>query len=170
MRSLRISGRGQILNGTIRRDTGLGSVKHTPHDSLSAVAGQSRIVPIPMPLSVGDRLGPYEILAPIGAGGMGEVYRATDTRLGRIVAIKVLNGPHSERFEQDARAIAALNDAHICTPYIGLAFAQELLAGGARKVYAAARITPAWNAIHCPSGEKNGGSNASVPASSIESI
>ncbi len=64
---------------------------------------------------VGDKLGPYEILASIGAGGMGEVYRATDTRLGRMVAIKVLKGPHIERFEQEARAIAALNHPHICT-------------------------------------------------------
>src|SRR3984885_10205244 len=70
-----------------------------------------------MPLSVGERLGPYEILAPIAAGGMGEVWKATDTRLGRIVAIKVLNGPHSKRFEQEARAIAALNHPHICTLY-----------------------------------------------------
>jgi eukaryotic-like serine/threonine-protein kinase len=70
-----------------------------------------------MALTVGTRLGPYEILAPIGVGGMGEVYRATDTRLGRIVAIKVLNGPHSERFEQEARAIAAMNHPHICQIY-----------------------------------------------------
>src|SRR5579862_6764868 len=68
-----------------------------------------------MALAAGTRLGPYEILAPIGAGGMGEVYRATDTRLSRMVAIKVLNGAHSERFEQEARAIAALNHPHICT-------------------------------------------------------
>ena len=68
-----------------------------------------------MALAAGTRLGPYEILAPIGAGGMGEVYRATDTRLSRTVAIKVLKGPHSDRFEQEARAIAALNHAHICT-------------------------------------------------------
>jgi eukaryotic-like serine/threonine-protein kinase len=68
-----------------------------------------------MALTTGTRLGPYEILAPIGAGGMGEVWKATDTRLGRRVAIKVLNGPHSERFEQEARAIAALNHPHICT-------------------------------------------------------
>src|SRR5580693_192307 len=68
-----------------------------------------------MALTTGTRLGPYEILAPIGAGGMGEVWKATDTRLGRTVAIKVLNGPHSERFEQEARAIAALNHPHICT-------------------------------------------------------
>jgi eukaryotic-like serine/threonine-protein kinase len=70
-----------------------------------------------MPLTAGDKLGPYEILAPIGAGGMGEVWKATDTRLGRTVAIKVLNGAHSDRFEQEARAIAALNHPHICTLY-----------------------------------------------------
>src|SRR5277367_6429429 len=70
-----------------------------------------------MSLAAGDRLGPYEILAPIGAGGMGEVWKATDTRLSRTVAIKVLHGPHSERFEQEARAIAALNHPHICTLY-----------------------------------------------------
>ncbi len=67
-----------------------------------------------MPLAPGTRLGPYEIVAPIGAGGMGEVYRATDTRLGRTVAIKTLNGEHMERFEREARAIAALNHPHIC--------------------------------------------------------
>jgi eukaryotic-like serine/threonine-protein kinase len=70
-----------------------------------------------MALTAGTRLGPYEILAPIGAGGMGEVWKATDTRLGRTVAIKVLKGAHSERFEQEARAIAALNHPHICTLY-----------------------------------------------------
>jgi eukaryotic-like serine/threonine-protein kinase len=70
-----------------------------------------------VPLTAGDRLGPYEILTPIGAGGMGEVWKATDTRLGRIVAIKVLKGPHGDRFEQEARAIAALNHPHICTLY-----------------------------------------------------
>src|SRR5580658_4848350 len=68
-----------------------------------------------MPLTAGDKLGPYEILAPIGAGGMGEVYKATDTRLGRTVAIKLLHRAHSDRFEQEARAIAALNHPHICT-------------------------------------------------------
>jgi serine/threonine-protein kinase len=62
-------------------------------------------------------LGPYEILAFIGAGGMGEVYRALDTRLDRIVAIKWLEAAHSARFEQEARAIAALNHPHICTLY-----------------------------------------------------
>jgi len=68
-----------------------------------------------MPLQPGDKLGPYEILAPIGAGGMGEVYKARDTRLDRIVAIKQLKGPHSARFHQEGRAIAALNHPNICT-------------------------------------------------------
>jgi serine/threonine protein kinase len=68
-----------------------------------------------MALTSGTRLGPYQILAPIGTGGMGDVYKATDTRLNRTVAIKVLNGAHSDRFEQEAPAIAALNHPHICT-------------------------------------------------------
>src|ERR1700674_805834 len=70
-----------------------------------------------MPLSVGDRLGPYEILAPIGAGGMGEVYRARDPRLNRDVAIKVSAAQFSERFEREAKAIAALNHPNICQIY-----------------------------------------------------
>jgi Tol biopolymer transport system component/predicted Ser/Thr protein kinase len=63
----------------------------------------------------GTRLGPYEILAPIGAGGMGEVYRARDTRLERTVAVKVAAAKFSERFEREARAVAALNHPHLCT-------------------------------------------------------
>jgi serine/threonine protein kinase len=70
-----------------------------------------------MPLSAGDKLGPYEILAPIGVGGMGEVYRARDTRLGRDVAIKVSVQQFTERFEREARAVAALNHPNICTLY-----------------------------------------------------
>src|SRR5690242_3642400 len=67
-----------------------------------------------MSLSAGTRLGPYEILAPIGAGGMGEVYKARDTRLDRVVAIKMVNPRFIERFEREARAIAALNHPNIC--------------------------------------------------------
>jgi serine/threonine protein kinase len=68
-----------------------------------------------MSLSVGDRLGPYEIVERIGAGGMGEVYKARDTRLDRIVAIKISNERFTERFELEARAVAALNHPNICT-------------------------------------------------------
>jgi len=70
-----------------------------------------------MQLVAGDRLGPYEIVAHIGAGGMGDVYRARDTRLGRIVAIKVSKEQFSERFDHEARAVAALNHPHICQLY-----------------------------------------------------
>ncbi len=68
-----------------------------------------------MPLPTGTRLGPYEILAPIGAGGMGEVYRARDSRLNREVAIKVSAERFSDRFEREAHSIAALNHSNICT-------------------------------------------------------
>jgi Tol biopolymer transport system component len=74
-----------------------------------------------MTLSAGSKLGPYEILAPIGAGGMGEVYRAKDTRLDRTVAIKVLpshlsaDPERKQRFEREARTISSLNHPHICT-------------------------------------------------------
>src|ERR1700693_1961615 len=64
--------------------------------------------------TTGFPLGPYVLLSPIGAGGMGEVWKARDTRLDRMVAVKRLKGQHSARFEQEARAIAALNHPHIC--------------------------------------------------------
>jgi serine/threonine protein kinase len=76
-----------------------------------------------MPLTPGTRLGPYEIATPVGAGGMGEVYRARDTRLERTVAIKVLPGHLSdspeakERFDREARSISSLNHPHICSLY-----------------------------------------------------
>src|SRR5882762_6965506 len=75
-----------------------------------------------MALTSGSRLGPYEIVAPLGAGGMGEVYRARDMRLGRDVAVKVLreslaSGTVWERFEREARAASALNHPNICAVY-----------------------------------------------------
>jgi serine/threonine protein kinase len=95
-----------------------------------------------MALTAGTKLGPYEIIAPLGAGGMGEVYRARDTRLGREVALKVLPESFSRdtdrlrRFEQEARAVAALNHPNILaihdigeqdgSPFI----VSELLEGG----------------------------------------
>src|SRR5687767_14750756 len=74
-----------------------------------------------MSLSASDKLGPYEILEPIGAGGMGEVWKAHDTRLNRVVAIKTSKAQFSERFAREARMIAALNHPHICQLYdVGL--------------------------------------------------
>jgi len=76
-----------------------------------------------MALTPGSRLGPYEIQSPLGTGGMGEVYKARDTRLDRTVAIKILpaqlaSGPQfRDRFEREAKAIAALTHPHICTLY-----------------------------------------------------
>jgi serine/threonine protein kinase len=70
-----------------------------------------------MKLDAGTRLGPYEILTPIGAGGMGEVYKARDTRLDRVVAIKLCAEQFNERFEREARAVAALNHPNICALY-----------------------------------------------------
>src|SRR5450631_240483 len=74
-----------------------------------------------MPLSAGTKLGPYEVFSAIGAGGMGEVYKARDTRLDRTVAIKVLSAHLAdradlrERFDREAKTIAGLNHPHICT-------------------------------------------------------
>jgi len=70
-----------------------------------------------MTLAPGTRLGPYEILSALGAGGMGEVWKARDTRLNRLVAIKASHTSFSERFEREARAIAAVNHPHVCSLY-----------------------------------------------------
>ncbi len=76
-----------------------------------------------MELAPGTRLGPYEILGALGAGGMGEVYRARDTRLERTVAIKILPAHFAaredlrQRFEREARAVSSLNHPHICNLY-----------------------------------------------------
>nr|MDQ5871412.1 protein kinase [Acidobacteriota bacterium] len=126
-----------------------------------------------MTLAVGTRLGPYEILAPIGAGGMGEVYRARDTRLKRDVAIKVLpiaftaDSERLRRFEHEARAASALNHPNIVTvhdvgeqertPYVvlelleGQTLRERLAAGalGARKAAEyAVQITHGLAAAH----------------------
>jgi len=76
-----------------------------------------------MTLAPGTKLGPYEIVAPLGAGGMGEVYRAKDTRLDRSVAIKILPAQFSadpvrkQRFQREAKTISSLNHPHICVLY-----------------------------------------------------
>jgi serine/threonine protein kinase/Tol biopolymer transport system component len=91
------------------------------HESTASALEQPPMMPPQTRLKAGMRLGPYEITAPLGSGGMGEVYKARDTRLDRTVAIKVLpshvaaDANLRERFEREARAVAALNHPHICT-------------------------------------------------------
>src|SRR5271154_6908366 len=84
----------------------------SPHESLDA-SGDSTLTQ----LGAGAQLGRYRIERSLGVGGMGEVFRAHDTRLGRAVAIKVSKAKFSDRFEREARAISALNHPHICTLY-----------------------------------------------------
>ena len=70
-----------------------------------------------MPLSPGEQFGPYTLISPLGQGGMGEVWKARDTRLDRTVALKVSKAAFSQRFEREARGVAALNHPNICTLY-----------------------------------------------------
>ena len=103
-----------------------------------------------MPLVPGSKVGPYEILAAIGAGGMGEVYKARDSRLGRHVAIKTALGGFGERFEHEARTIAALNHPNICTIHD----------------YGKARLRPARGAS--PRAAERAASGGGVPTSTEE--
>ncbi len=138
-----IQGAGQTLEAAPRwRYSRRGSWAGASSESEAAVCGRARRPALPdqhhrrrvhrlahhhrhqldrriekMTLTAGSKLGPYEILAPIGAGGMGEVYRARDPRVGRDVAIKVSAEQFSERFEREIHAVAALNHSNICTLY-----------------------------------------------------
>src|SRR5262245_49761308 len=112
-----------------------------------------------MPLAPGTHLGPYEILSPLGAGGMGEVYRARDSRLGRDVAVKVVppavagNPTALERFEREARAVAALSHPNILTLHDfshsnGTTYAvMELLEGETLRARLAAGALPLRKAV-----------------------
>jgi Tol biopolymer transport system component len=94
----------------VRRDESPGwSLRNSPVSDSAGEPGTQ--------LAKGDRLGPYEIVDAIGSGGMGVVYRAIDTRLGRSVAVKTSRGPFSDRFAREARTVAALNHPNICTLY-----------------------------------------------------
>ncbi|MCU1330161.1 MAG: serine/threonine protein kinase [Bryobacterales bacterium] len=84
-----------------------------------------------MGLSPGDKFGPYVLISPLGEGGMGQVWKASDSRLGRTVALKLAKADFTDRFEREARAVAALNHPHICTLYdVGPNYlVMELVAG-----------------------------------------
>src|SRR5712691_3087993 len=103
------------------RRTIISFVRCPPHPSLAPRGGERRFAN--MTLAAGARLGPYEIVAPLGAGGMGEVYKAQDTRLERTVAIKVLpqhlssSAEVRQRFEREAKTISQLSHPHICALY-----------------------------------------------------
>ena len=99
-----------------------------------------------MPLSAGEKLGQYEIISAIGKGGMGEVWKARDPRLGRIVPIKCLKGPQGERFEQEAHAIATLNHPNICQIYdVGPDYlVMEYIEGAALSGPLPVEPRPAW--------------------------
>src|SRR5215469_2061172 len=102
------------VNGVRRIDFGLAVIR--PAAPSDIIAGRMR-------LAAGTKLGPYQIIAPVGAGGMGEVYSARDSRLDRTVAVKVLKAPGiadpsaKERFDREARIISSLNHPHICHIY-----------------------------------------------------
>jgi hypothetical protein len=105
-----------------------------------------------MALTSGTKLGPYEIIAPLGAGGMGEVYRARDTRLERTVAIKILpahlsdDAMRRQRFEREAKAVSSLNHPHICTLYdIGRQDGVDFIV----MEYVAQRWRHVWKRGHC---------------------
>src|SRR5262249_37944862 len=103
------------VESLLRHEPAADSLMHKPAIDLAArsLAGersQER-------LGLGTKIGPYRIEELIGQGGMGPVYRARDTRLGRLVAIKIANSEFTERFEREARAIAALNHPRVCGLY-----------------------------------------------------
>ena len=92
------------------------SAKFLDQHALKIAASEERDATVTM-LTSGVSLGPYRIESKLGEGGMGEVFRAVDTRLGRTVAIKIIHEQFNARFEREARAVSALNHPHICTLY-----------------------------------------------------
>jgi hypothetical protein len=118
-----------------------------------------------MPLAPGTRLGPFEIATPLGAGGMGEVYRAKDTRLDRTVAIKILPAQfsldpvHKQRFEREAKTISSLSHPHICVLHdVGSQDGVDYSGDGVRRVAESSAFSASLSAA--PSGATYGSSLA----------
>jgi serine/threonine protein kinase len=97
----------EVISLLANHDQGSEFKSWVPGAAAQLIAGRTSVQP-------GQRIGPYEVIALIGKGGMGEVYKAHDTRLKRDVAIKICAAPFSERFEREARVIASLNHPNIC--------------------------------------------------------
>jgi eukaryotic-like serine/threonine-protein kinase len=126
-----------------------------------------RIIPAPMPLAQGTKLGPYEVQSQIGAGGMGEVYKARDTRLNRDVALKILpdsfanDAERLRRFEQETQAVAGLNHPNIVAIYdVGTRdntpfLMSELLDGESLRALLERRPIPQRKAIECAEAIQN---------------
>jgi serine/threonine protein kinase len=108
-----------------------------------------------MPLQPGDKLGPYEILVPIGAGGMGEVWKARDPRLNRVVTIQRLKSQHTARFQREAHAIAALSHPNICQiddigpDYLVMEYVEGKPLSGANFRQAPTLMPPRPSRTHC---------------------
>jgi Tol biopolymer transport system component len=100
------------LESLLAQESGATPLDHPAWEGAASLLGSTVVV-----LTPGTQLGPYKIEGPLGSGGMGEVFRAVDTRLGRAVAIKTSQEQFSERFNREARAISSLNHPHICTLY-----------------------------------------------------
>ena len=104
--------------GTINRFPQFHNVEVAhPEQNVQSNGRSSKLTLILMPLSAGHKFGPYELVSPLGAGGMGEVWKARDTRLGRDVALKVSKSEFTARFEREARTVAAFNHPNICQLY-----------------------------------------------------
>jgi serine/threonine protein kinase len=100
------------VESLLAQESGAAPLDHPAWEAASSLLGSTITVVTP-----GTQLGPYKIEGPLGSGGMGEVFRAIDTRLGRAVAIKISRTQFSAHFEREARAISSLNHPHICTLY-----------------------------------------------------
>src|SRR5579863_627415 len=116
------------VESLLAQESGATPLDHPAWEGAASLLGSTVAV-----LTPGTQLGPYKIAGPLGSGGMGEVFRAVDTRLGRAVAIKTSQEQFSARFDREARAISSLNHPNICTLHdVGPNYLVMELCGGRR--------------------------------------